>query len=316
LIEVKDLTKYYGRKMAIENVTFEVEKGEILGFLGPNAAGKTTTMRIVTCFMPATAGSASVAGLDVFENSREVRRKIGYLPEHPPLYNDMTVDYYLDFVSTIKGVESSAKTRRIGEVIEKCGLKEVRSEIIGRLSKGFRQRVGLAQALVHDPEVLVLDEPTIGLDPKQIIEVRQLIKGLSGDHTVILSTHILPEVSMTCGRVIIINEGKIAAVDTPENLIRKLDDSERIHIELTGPKVDVVKTIEELKDVREVQVTTSKTDESKLVLEVESALGKDICKDLASIVVKNGWDLHEIRPVNMTLEEVFLKLTTREEGSV
>ena len=316
MIEVRDLTKYYGHKMAIENVTFEVEKGEILGFLGPNAAGKTTTMRIITCFMPATAGTAAVAGFDVFENSRDVRRKIGYLPEHPPLYRDMTVEYYLDFVGTIKELDSSRKKQRIGEVLEKCGIEDVRGEIIGRLSKGYRQRVGLAQALVHDPEVLVLDEPTIGLDPKQIIEVRQLIKELGGDHTVILSTHILPEVSMTCGRVVIINEGRIAAVDTPENLTSKLKDSERIHVELTGPRDSVMNALKELKGVKEVREIPSKADDHPLILEVESEFGKDICRDLASTVVGNGWDLHELRPVGMTLEEVFLRLTTKEEVSV
>ncbi len=316
MIEVSDLTKYYGSKMAIENVTFEVDRGEILGFLGPNAAGKTTTMRIITCFMPATSGTARVAGYDVFEDSREVRRRIGYLPEIPPLYRDMTVDYYLNFVAVIKELDPARKTRRVGEVTERCGLNGVRNEIIGRLSKGFRQRVGLAQALVHDPEVLVLDEPTIGLDPKQIIEVRQLIKDLGEDRTVILSTHILPEVSMTCGRVVIINEGKISAVDTPENLTRKLKDSERIHVEVTGPRQEVVDTIKGLNGIKSVRVVPSKEEERRLALEVESESGRDTSKDIAATVVGKGWDLHGLRPVSMTLEEVFLKLTTREEGAV
>ncbi len=316
MIEVSDLTKYYGSKMAIENVTFEVDRGEILGFLGPNAAGKTTTMRIITCFMPATSGTARVAGYDVFEDSREVRRRIGYLPEIPPLYRDMTVDYYLNFVAVIKELDPARKTRRVGEVTERCGLNGVRNEIIGRLSKGFRQRVGLAQALVHDPEVLVLDEPTIGLDPKQIIEVRQLIKDLGEDRTVILSTHILPEVSMTCGRVVIINEGKITAVDTPENLTRKLKDSERIHVEVTGPRQEVVDTIKGLNGIKSVRVVPSKEEERRLALEVESESGRDTSKDIAATVVGKGWDLHGLRPVSMTLEEVFLKLTTREEGAV
>jgi ABC-2 type transport system ATP-binding protein len=302
--------------MAIENVSFEVDKGEVLGFLGPNAAGKTTTMRIITCFIPASAGTASIAGFDVFESSREVRSRIGYLPEHPPLYNDMTVDYYLDFVGTIKGLDSVSRKRRKGDILDRCGLKDVSGEIIGSLSKGFRQRVGLAQALVHDPEVLILDEPTIGLDPKQIIEVRQLIKELGGDHTVVLSTHILPEVSMTCGRVVIINEGKISAVDTPENLIRKLKDSERIHIELTGPKEDILKSIKSVRGVREYQMTPSSPGDQRWIVELESEFGKDVCKDLASTIVGKGWDLHELRAVGMTLEEVFLKLTTKEEGAV
>jgi ABC-2 type transport system ATP-binding protein len=316
LIEVKDLTKFYGPKKAIDNVSFVVEKGEILGFLGPNAAGKTTTMRIITCFMPATAGTATVAGFDVFDDSREVRRRIGYLPEHPPLYNEMTVEYYLDFAGTIRELDGATRKRRIGEVVERCGLRDVRKEIIGRLSKGFRQRVGLAQALVHDPEVLILDEPTIGLDPKQIIEVRQMIKELGGDHTIILSTHILPEVSMTCGRVVIINEGTISAVDTPENLMRQLKDSERVHIELSGPEGDVVAKLGAIRGVKEVQVVTPKDMADRLIIELESQSGKEVCKDLASMIVGEGWDLHELRPVGMTLEEVFLKLTTREEGAV
>lgn len=316
MIEVKDLTKFYGPKKAIDNVSFAVEKGEILGFLGPNAAGKTTTMRIITCFMPATAGTATVAGFDVFDDSREVRRRIGYLPEHPPLYNEMTVEYYLDFTGTIRDLDGAKRKRRIGEVVERCGLRDVRKEIIGRLSKGFRQRVGLAQALVHDPEVLILDEPTIGLDPKQIIEVRQMIKELGGDHTIILSTHILPEVSMTCGRVVIINEGTISAVDTPENLMRQLKDSERIHIELTGPEGDVMAKLGTIRGVKEVQVVTPEDMDDRLIIELESQSGKEVCKDLASMVVGEGWDLHELRPVGMTLEEVFLKLTTREEGAV
>jgi len=316
LIEVKGLTKYYGPKMAIENVTFEVEKGEILGFLGPNAAGKTTTMRIITCFLPATSGTAKVAGYDIFDSSREVRRRIGYLPEHPPLYDDMSVDYYLDFVATIKDVDARMKSKRIADVLERCGLMEVRGEIIGRLSKGYRQRVGLAQALVHDPEVLVLDEPTIGLDPKQIIEVRRLIKELGGDHTVILSTHILPEVGMTCGRVVIINEGRISAVGTPEVLTGKLKDSETIRVELTGPRDEVVKILKGVEGVKKVQAGPARADDRRLILQVESEQGKDVSKDLASAIVHHGWDLHELRPVDMTLEEVFLKLTTKEEGTV
>ncbi len=316
MIEVKDLTKFYGPKKAIDGVSFTVEKGEVLGFLGPNAAGKTTTMRIITCYMPATAGTASVAGFDVFDDSKQVRKRIGYLPEHPPLYNEMTVEYYLDFAGTIRDLDGATRKRRIAEVVERCGLRDVRKEIIGRLSKGFRQRVGLAQALVHDPEVLILDEPTIGLDPKQIIEVRKMIKELGGDHTIILSTHILPEVSMTCGRVVIINEGRISAVDTPENLMKQLKDSERIHIELSGPEGDVVKKLETFQGVKEVQVITPKGVDDRLIVELESQFGKDVCKDLASMIVGEGWDLHELRPVGMTLEEVFLKLTTREEGAV
>jgi ABC-2 type transport system ATP-binding protein len=316
LVEVQGLTKYYGHKKAVEDVTFSVDRGEILGFLGPNAAGKTTTMRIITCFIPATSGTAKVAGYDIFENSREVRRRIGYLPEIPPLYKDMTIRYYLNFVAKIKEVDPGERSRRIGEVLDRCGLSKVGETIIGRLSKGYRQRVGLAQALVHDPEVLILDEPTIGLDPKQIIEVRQLIKDLSGDHTVILSTHILPEVSMTCGRVVIINEGRIVAVDTPDNLTHKLKGSERIHMELSGPEDEAVRTLKGIRGVKEIQVILPQGDDRRLILELESEFGREICKDLASTVVKKGWDLHALHTVEMTLEEVFLKLTTREEGTV
>jgi len=316
LIEVRDLTKYYGHKRAIEKINFEVEKGEILGFLGPNAAGKTTTMRIISCFMPATEGSASVAGYDVFDNSREVRRRIGYLPEHPPLYNDMTVTSYLRFVAAIKELERGRQRARVDEVAERCGLRDVRNEIIGRLSKGFRQRVGIAQALVHDPEVIILDEPTIGLDPRQIREVRTLIKDLGGDHTIILSTHILPEVSMTCGRVVIINEGRISAVDTPENLIGKGRDLQRIRVELSGPRKEIVKTLEGLDGVVGVRVDVAEEDSGRITLDVESERGEGLCSDLASAVVGRGWDLHELRPVDVTLEDVFLKLTTSEEESV
>jgi ABC-2 type transport system ATP-binding protein len=315
LIEVHGLTKYYGPKKAIDDVSFEVEKGEILGFLGPNGAGKTTTMRILTCFMPASAGSATVAGYDVFEESREVRRRIGYLPEIPPLYDDMTVDYYLGFVATIKEVDPGEKERRIDGVVDRCGLDDVRGEIVGHLSKGYRQRVGLAQALVHDPEVLVLDEPTIGLDPKQIKEVRQLIKELSGDHTVILSTHILPEVSMTCGRVVIINEGRVTAVDRPANLTRKLKGADRIHVEVSGPKDEIVPAIRGIAGVRTVEPVPGRAGTERLAFEVEGEPDREIGRDLAAAIVGKGWDLHELRPVDMTLEDVFLKLTTKEEGA-
>ena len=221
MIEVDRLTKRYGNLKAVDEVSFQVEKGEILGFLGPNGAGKTTTMRILTCFLPATEGTARVAGYDVFEDAMEVKRRIGYLPEHPPLYDEMTVDGYLKFVARIKGVAPEDRKRRLQEVKETVRIEGYGRKLIKHLSKGFKQRVGLAQALIHDPEVLILDEPTVGLDPNQIKEVRELIKSLSGNHTIILSTHILPEVSMTCQRVVIISDGKIVAVDTPENLTRQ-----------------------------------------------------------------------------------------------
>src|SRR5687767_7405348 len=239
MIEVVNLTKRYGRHTAVDGISFRVNRGEILGFLGPNGAGKTTTMRILTCFLPATEGTARVAGFDVFNQPMEVKRRIGYLPENPPLYNEMTVDSYLDFVARIKGVDSGDRKKRIGEVKEKVSIQEYSGTLIKNLSKGYKQRVGLAQALVHDPEVLILDEPTVGLDPNQIIEVRQLIKALGGDRTIILSTHILPEVSMVCNKVVIINRGSVVAVDTPEALTRRVGRADRVAIAVRGPAHEV-----------------------------------------------------------------------------
>ncbi len=310
MIEVENLTKYYGSQMAIEDVNFTVEKGEILGFLGPNAAGKTTTMRILTCYMPATKGTARVAGYDVFEDSLQVRRRIGYLPENPPLYNDMSVSSYLGFVSRIKGIESNQRAKRVEEVMERCSITEVKDRVIGKLSKGYKQRVGLAQALIHDPEVLILDEPTVGLDPKQIIEVRELIKSLGGDHTVVVSSHILPEVSMTCQRVVIINEGKVVAEDTPENLTAKLKGSESIYLEVEGPQEEILQALKGVKGILEVK---AEPKDGRSAFYLESELKKDIRRELSSLIVGKGWGLYEIRSRGMSLEEIFLHLTTKEE---
>jgi ABC-2 type transport system ATP-binding protein len=312
LIEVEGLTKYYGPKMAISQVTFQVEKGEILGLLGPNAAGKTTTMRILTCYMPATSGSARVAGYDVFEDSLEVRRHIGYLPENPPLYNDMTVTQFLDFVGKIKGVDGRQRKRKVWEIMDLSHVHEVKDSLIGKLSKGYRQRVGLAQALVHDPEVIILDEPTIGLDPQQIIQVRELIKSLGGRHTVILSSHILPEVSQTCQRVVIINEGQVVAEDTPENLTGQLKGAERLFLKVAGPVQEVSQKIRNLPGVTELTLEGS-LREGEYDFYVESQLNRDVRRELAATIVGEGWGLMEMRPVGMSLEEVFLHLTTREE---
>lgn len=312
MIEAEHLTKYYGRVAAVQDVTFRVEKGEILGFLGPNGAGKTTTMRMLTCYFPPSEGTARVAGYDVFEESMEVRKRVGYLPEHPPLYNDMTVYSYLEFVAKIKGVDRAPRNGRIALALEKCGLENVRDTIIGKLSKGYRQRMGVAQALLHDPEVLVLDEPTIGLDPKQIIEVRELIKGLGGDHTVILSTHILPEVSMTCQRVVIINRGRVVAMDTPENLTARLKGSERIVLRVRGSTEDIEKTIRAIPEVTAVSVEAG-SNGAIATFSVESKVGSEIRPALAAKIVGNGFDLLEMRPVGMSLEEIFLELTTSEE---
>jgi ABC-2 type transport system ATP-binding protein len=313
VIEVDHLTKRYGTVKAIEDVSFRVEKGEILGFLGPNGAGKTTTMRILTCFLPATEGTARVAGFDVFTQPMEVKRRIGYLPENPPLYNEMTVDSYLDFVARIKGVDATAREKRIDEVKERVSIKEYSKTLIKNLSKGYKQRVGIAQALVHDPEVLILDEPTVGLDPNQIIEVRELIKSLSGNHTIILSTHILPEVSMTCQRVVIIANGRIAAVDTPENLTRQLQGSDRVYLEARGPEASVAGTIKEVEGVLRVESRRLDGNEA-FSYSVETELKKDVRGKIARKVVENGFDLLELRTMTMSLEEVFLQLTTKEEG--
>jgi ABC-2 type transport system ATP-binding protein len=312
VIEVDHLTKRYGSVRAIENVTFQVEKGEILGFLGPNGAGKTTTMRILTCFLPATDGTARVAGFDVFDSPMEVKRRIGYLPENPPLYTEMTVDSYLDFVAKIKGVDTGERKKRIEEVKDRVSIKEYSNTLIKNLSKGYKQRLGLAQALIHDPQVLILDEPTVGLDPNQIIEVRQLIKSLAGNHTIILSTHILPEVSMTCQRVVIISKGKIAAVDTPENLTRQLQGTDRIYLEVKGPESIVKTKIKEIEGVLEVDSHRLDGDEA-YSFSVETELKKDVRSKIARKVVENGYDLLELRTLSMSLEEVFLQLTTQEE---
>ena len=312
MIEVDHLTKRYGSVKAIENVTFQVEKGEILGFLGPNGAGKTTTMRILTCFLPATDGTARVAGFDVFDSPMEVKRRIGYMPENPPVYNELTVDNYLDFVARIKGVDPKDRKKRIQEVKNRVSIKEYSNTLIKNLSKGYKQRVGLAQALIHDPQVLILDEPTVGLDPNQIIEVRQLIRSLSGNHTIILSTHILPEVSMTCQRVVIISKGKIAAVDTPENLIRQLQGAERIYLEVKGPEAMVKTRIKEIEGVLRVDSNKLDGDEA-CSFSVETELKKDVRSRIAKKVVENGYDLLELRALSMSLEEVFLQLTTKEE---
>ncbi len=302
MIEVEDLTKTYGDFVAIEDVSFHVPRGEVLGFLGPNGAGKTTTMRILTGYMPPTSGHASVAGFDVFHDSLEVRRRIGYLPETVPLYNEMTVAGYLDFVARLRGVDN--RWDRIDWVMEQVDIADRADDLIGKLSKGYRQRVGLAQALVHDPEVIILDEPTIGLDPKQVVEVRELIRSLSGERTVILSTHILPEVSQLCERVLIINEGHIVAEDTPERLTARLEGAERVRVVLEPEAEGVVEVLGAIDGVKDVTpVGDGKFD-------VTCALGAELRPILARRIVERGWSLLELRPVGMSLEDVFLKLTT------
>jgi ABC-2 type transport system ATP-binding protein len=310
VIEVDNLTKRYGRTTAVDGISFMVKKGEILGFLGPNGAGKTTTMRILTCYLPPTEGTARVAGHDVFEEPLEVKKRVGYIPETPPLYPDMDVQDFLGFCAKIKGVAKSDRRRRVDAAIEKCRVGDVRKTLIGRLSKGYRQRVGLAQAILHDPEVLILDEPTAGLDPKQIIETRDLIKGLGGEHTIILSTHILPEVSMTCGRVVIINKGKVVAEDTPENLTHRLRGAGTLRLDVRG---DAAALAEALRSVPGVTVVRPHAEADGVsVIDVEAAPGADVRAELARAVVQKGTDLLGLQQVGMSLEEIFLHLTTSE----
>ena len=313
MIEVDQLTKRYGSVKAIDNVSFRVEKGEILGFLGPNGAGKTTTMRILTCFLPATEGTARVGGFDVFTQPMEVKRRIGYLPENPPLYDELTVDSYLEFVAKIKGVDSTIRSKRIAEVKDRVSIQEYSGTVIKHLSKGYRQRVGLAQALVHDPEVLILDEPTVGLDPNQITDVRNLIKSLAGNHTVILSTHILPEVGITCQRVVIINKGRIAAVDTPENLTRQLQGSDRILLSARGPEAAIKGKIQEIQGVLRIE-SVKQDGDGHCEFSIDTELKRDLRSQIARKVVESGYDLLELKTSSMSLEEVFLQLTTNEEG--
>ncbi len=312
MIEVDHLTKVFSGRKAVDGISFTVQKGEILGFLGPNGAGKTTTMRILTCFMPATDGTARVAGYDVFEESLEVRRRIGYLPENPPLYPEMTVASYLHFVAKIKGAAPAQRKANVDDVMQKCAIGDVRNRIIGKLSKGYKQRVGLAQALLNNPEVLILDEPTIGLDPKQIFEVRSLIKNLAGDHTVILSTHILPEVSMTCNRVVIIHNGKVVAMDTPVGLTNQMKGAEKIALSIDGPRDAVVDKLKTIDGVLSVQADGEENGGPSSYT-VECKLQTDLRRVLAKEIVTQGWGLLELRGVSMSLEDVFINLVTQEE---
>jgi ABC-2 type transport system ATP-binding protein len=313
MIEVTNLTKKYGRTTAVDGVSFTVQKGEILGFLGPNGAGKTTTMRILTCYLPPTDGSAKVAGYDVFEAPLEVKKRVGYIPETPPLYIDMDVQTFLDFAAKIKGVPGKSRKARIDDAIEKCRVGDVRKTLIGKLSKGYRQRVGLAQAILHNPEVLILDEPTAGLDPKQIIETRELIKSLGGEHTIVLSTHILPEVSMTCGRVVIISKGKVVAEDTPENLTHRLRGAAALRVEAKGDAASLEQALQRVPGV--TKVVARGAAGGALSFEVEAGAGEDVRAPLARAVVQGGFDLLGLSQAGMSLEEIFLHLTTTDAAA-
>ena len=313
MIEVQNLTKRYGPFTAVNDVSFRVERGEILGFLGPNGAGKTTTMRVLTGYMPPSEGKAVVAGYDVFEQPIEAKRRTGYLPETPPLYPEMTVRDYLTFVSKIKGVPRGERKTRVESSMERTRIADMANRHCGKLSKGYRQRVGLAQALLHNPDVLILDEPTAGLDPKQIIETRQLIKQLGGDHTIILSTHILPEVSQTCNRVVIINKGRVVAVDSPDNLTARLRGSETMFLQVDAAGADAKEGLKVVPGVTDVRVAEMRG--AIAVLEVESETGRDVRRELAAAVVNRGWGLLELRPMRMSLEEIFLHLTTEDTAA-
>ena len=313
MIKVNGLTKKYAHMTAVDQISFEVQKGQIVGFLGPNGAGKTTTMRMLTCFLTPTGGNATVAGFDILEQPMEVKKRIGYLPETPPVYPEMRIEEYLSFVGQLKGLSGSELKSRVNYALERCSVADVRGKIIGKLSKGYRQRVGLAQAIIHNPDVLILDEPTAGLDPKQINETRDLIRSLAGDHTIILSTHILPEVSQTCGRVVIINRGRVVAVDSPENLTSRLRGSETMFVQVDAAGADPKDTLKAVSGVTQVRLAEIRGPVT--ALEVESSQGRDIRRDLAAAVVNRGWGLLELRPMRMSLEEIFLHLTTEDTAA-
>ena len=311
MIEVQHVTKRYGPTVAVDDVSFRVEPGQILGFLGPNGAGKTTTMRVLTGYMPPTDGKAIVAGFDVFEQPVLAKRQTGYLPESPPLYPDMTVREYLTFVARINGISSAGRAASVDSAMRRTSVADMADRHCGKLSKGYRQRVGLAQAILHNPSVLILDEPTAGLDPKQIIETRKLIKELAGDHTIILSTHILPEVAHTCERVVIINKGRVVAEDTPDNLTGRLHGSATIHLQVDTAGADPTPALMHVPGVTGVTLGEAGSDGRSV--EVHSAEGADVRREVAGAVVTEGWGLLEMRRARLSLEEIFLQLTTTEE---
>src|ERR1700728_2816815 len=317
MITVQDLTKRYARTTAVDHISFSVSKGDIVGFLGPNGAGKTTTMRMLTCFFPPTSGTATVAGFNVFEQPLEVKKRIGYLPEAPPLYLEMETIEYLRFVGRLKGLAGADLEKRVAYVLDRCAIADVKMKLLGKLSKGYRQRVGLAQAIIHNPDVLILDEPTAGLDPKQINETRDLIKGLAGDHTIILSTHILPEVEQICEKVIIINKGKLVATDSVHNLQARARGAESMLVEVGARRGEfaaapVQSRLEKIAGVS--RATLKEEFQNGAVFEVEASKGQLVRGDLARAIVEAGWDLNELRPAAMSLEEIFLQLTGADAG--
>jgi ABC-2 type transport system ATP-binding protein len=315
MITVNGLTKKYAHTTAVDQISFQVQRGQIVGFLGPNGAGKTTTMRMLTCFLTPTSGTATVAGFDILEQPLEVKKRIGYLPETPPVYPEMRIAEYLAFVGQLKGLSGSDLRSRVDYACERCAVADVRDKIIGKLSKGYRQRVGLAQAIIHNPDVLILDEPTAGLDPKQINETRDLIKSLAGDHTIILSTHILPEVSQTCEQVIIINQGKIVATDSVSNLQQRARSGESVLVEVAGRNgsLDPAAVQRKLEQIPGVSRVVAKADgQKRVIFEVEATKDRGVRGAVARAVVESGWDLNELRPAALSLEEIFLQLTGTE----
>lgn len=315
MIEIQNLTKRYGQIRAVSNLNFTVEKGEILGFLGPNGAGKSTTMNIITGYIPSSEGTVKVCGYDIMESPKEVKKRIGYMPEQPPVYMDMTVRDYLSFVADLKMVSKKQKKNQLYDIMELVKIGDHRNRLIKNLSKGYKQRVGLAQALVGSPQVLILDEPTVGLDPKQIIEIRKLIKALGKEHTIILSSHILPEVSAVCERVVIINKGEIAAVDTPENLSRGLGNATRITVTVSGPRNSVENAIREIYGVKYVEAGVEKEKEAfSYIIEADKDI--DIRKPLFFAMAKLGYPILELRGINASLEDIFLQIVTQEKEAV
>lgn len=313
MIEVQNLTKYFGPTLAVDDVSFKVERGEIIGLLGPNGSGKTTIMRILTGFFPPTDGKAYIAGLDIAKHSLEIRRRIGYLPENMVLYPDLSVHALLEFGARVKGLTGKTARERIDFALEKCGLQEVRRKLIGRLSKGYRQRTGIAQAVLSDPEVLILDEPTVGLDPKQVVEIRDLIRSLAGHSTVLLSTHILPEVNVTCRRVVIIDRGRIVAQDTPEVLTAKLQGGDQTMVTVVGPREEVRNALAALPDVDRVEERAHESGGNLCSFIVYSSKGDAVRSAVAAAVVGKGWNLLEVKPVALSLEDLFMRLVTKED---
>jgi ABC-2 type transport system ATP-binding protein len=310
MVSVKNLTKTFGRTVAVDDISFEVSRGEVLGFLGPNGAGKTTTMRVLTCYLTPNEGSVTIAGFDILDDSLEVRRRVGYLPENAPVYQDMDVISYLDFVAEVRGIPRPDAPHRIEGMIETCGLEKVVGRNIGQLSKGYKQRVGLAQTLIHNPDILILDEPTTGLDPSQIIEIRELIKEIGRERTVILSTHILPEVEATCSRVLIINEGRIVASGTPEELQAVAGGEDAVYVSIKAGDAPVIDRLAELESVSSV---TRAGESGEYVRYVVKSKGReDIGEAVFKAVVDNNWKLNELRRERLSLEDIFLRLTTRE----